>query len=156
MKQNEKRQQTIEILRHYKSRQQTIELLKADLRTLELMDGQTQLAVDYARPTSGKTNKVISPTENAAIQLEEKRCQLLRQIALLKNQNDKVDMALSRLGQSHQTLLKMRYIDNCRWNEIYKSLNYSEEYIRGKMQEIALDKMSQWLFPEMYTVPYEA
>ncbi len=51
MKQNEKRQQTIELLRHYKSRQQTIELMKADLHTLELMDGQTQLAVDYARPT---------------------------------------------------------------------------------------------------------
>ena len=42
MKQNEKRQQTIELLRHYKSRQQSIELLQADLRTLELMDGQMQ------------------------------------------------------------------------------------------------------------------
>ena len=49
----------------------------------------------------------------------------------------------------------MRYIDNCRWHEIYKKLNYSEEYIRGKMQETALDKMSQWLFPEMYVVSSE-
>ncbi len=155
MKQNEKRQQTIELLRHYKSRQQSIELLQADLRTLELMDGQMQLAINYERPTGGKTNKVISPTENAAIHLEDKRCQLLRQMAILQNQNDKVDMALSRLDYPHQIVLKMRYIDNCRWHEIYKKLNYSEEYIRGKMQETALDKMSQWLFPEMYVVSSE-
>ena len=38
------------------------------------------------------------------------------------------------------------------WSEVYRLLNYSEEYIRGKMHDMALNMVTGYLFPEVHLI----
>ena len=153
MEQKERRKKVIGMLQNYKNNKVAIDMLKLDLQALERLDSyQCNMAVRYDQPAAGQTNRVISQTENEVIKLEQRRSEIHSQIALLQNQIDKIDMALGNMAYPYKQLLEQKYIEHKRWIDVYKTLNYSEEYVRTKINETALDMMAAYLFPEIYCV----
>lgn len=152
MNQKERRRKVIEMLSNYKSNKVAIDMLKLDLQALESLVISSNMAVSYDQPAAGRTNRVISPTENEVIKLEQQRSEINNQIMLLKNQIDKIDIAMSNMTYPYKRLLELKYVEHKRWIDVYKALNYSEEYIRGKIHEAALDMMVGYIFPEVHYV----
>lgn len=152
MDQQERRRKAIKMLREYKSNKSAIRTYNIDLQTLDALMINSNMAVTYDQPNGGQTNKVTSKTEDEVIKMEQQRAWISNQIALLQNQVDKVDIALGNLQYPYKTVLQLKYIEGRRWSEIYQRLNYSEEYIRTKINDRALDIMAGYLFPEIHYV----
>ena len=141
------RQKTIKMLSDYKSKKAAIKTYSLDLQMLDTLIINNNMAAAYDQPSGGQTHRVSSRVENEVIKMEQQRAWLNSQIALLNNQVAKVDAALENMEHPYKTLLRLKYIDGKRWGEVYRSLNYSEEYIRGKMNEMALNLAADYLFP---------
>lgn len=152
MEQKERRKKVIGMLLNYKSNKVAIDMLKLDLQALDALVVNSNMAVRYDQPAAGQTNRVISQTENEVIKLEQRRSEINSQIALLQNQVDKIEIALGNMTYPYKQLLEQKYIEHKRWIDVYKALNYSEEYVRTKINETALDMMAAYLFPEIYCV----
>lgn len=148
--QQERRCKAIKMLKDYKSNEAAIKTYNIDLQTLDALMINSNMAVTYDQPSGGQTNKVTSKVETEVIQIEQQRTWISSQIALLQNQVDKVDIALGNMEHPYKTLLQLKYIDGRRWSEVYRLLNYSEEYIRGKMHDRALYMVTGYLFPEVH------
>lgn len=151
-KEQERIKKTIKMLGSYKANQVAIQLMQMDFAALDSVIINSNAAVTYDQPSSGKTNKVTSRTEDDVIRLETKRNQLAQQITILQNQVDKIEVALNNMEHPYKTLLKLRYIENRRWSEVYRMLAYSEEYIRTKINGRALNMAAGYLFPEVHFV----
>ena len=152
MDQQERRRKAIKMLREYKSNKAAIMTYNIDLQTLDALMINSNMAVTYDQPSGGQTNKVGSKVESEVIKIEQQRAWINGQIALLQNQVDKVDIALNNMEHPYKTLLRLKYIEGKRWSEVYRLLNYSEEYIRGKMHDMALNMVTGYLFPEVHLV----
>ena len=152
MDQQERRRKAIKMLRDYKSNMAAIQTFRIDLQTLDALLINNNMAVTYDQPSGGQTNKVTSQVEDEVIKMEQQRAWINGQIALLQNQIDKVDVALGNMEHPYKTLLRLKYIEGQRWSEVYRLLNYSEEYIRGKMHDMALNMVTGYLFPEVHLI----
>lgn len=152
MDQQERRCKAIKMLRDYKSNMAAIQTFRIDLQTLDALMINNNMAVTYDQPSGGQTNKVNSKVEDEVIKMEQQRSWINGQITLLQNQVDKVDIALNNMEHPYKTLLRLKYIEGKRWSEVYRLLNYSEEYIRGKMHDMALNMVTGYLFPEVHLV----
>lgn len=152
MDQQERRRKVIKMLRDYKSNMAAIQTFHIDLQTLDALLINNNMAVTYDQPSGGQTNKVTSQVEDEVIKMEQQRAWINGQIALLQNQIDKVDVALGNMEHPYKTLLRLKYIEGKRWSEVYRLLNYSEEYIRGKMHDMALNMVTGYLFPEVHLI----
>lgn len=152
MDQQERRRKAIKMLRDYKSNMAAIQTFRIDLQTLDALLINNNMAVTYDQPSGGQTNKVTSQVEDEVIKMEQQRAWINGQIALLQNQIDKVDVALGNMEHPYKTLLRLKYIEGKRWSEVYRLLNYSEEYIRGKMHDMALNMVTGYLFPEVHLI----
>lgn len=152
MDQQERRRKVIKMLRDYKSNMAAIQTLHIDLQTLDALLINNNMAVTYDQLSGGQTNKVTSQVEDEVIKMEQQRAWINGQIALLQNQIDKVDVALGNMEHPYKTLLRLKYIEGKRWSEVYRLLNYSEEYIRGKMHDMALNMVTGYLFPEVHLI----
>ena len=82
--------------------------------------------------------------------MELRRCEIHSQFTLVEHQINKIDVALDNMTYPYRKLLELKYIEHKRWSEVYRALNYSEEYIRTKINEAALDMMVAYVFPEVY------
>lgn len=152
MNQKERRKKVIVMLSNYKSNKVAVDMLKLDLKTLESLVVNSNMAINYDQPAAGRTNHVTSKTENEVIKLEQRSKEINGQITLLQNQIDKIDIALNNMIYPYRKLLELKYIEHKRWNEVYRVLNYSEEYVRGKIHEVALDMMVGYIYPEVHYV----
>ena len=145
----ERRRKAAKMLSDYKSLKLAIKSYQIDLQTLAQVTAGSQMAMTYDQPSGGKTNKVTSTVEQEVVKLEQQRQWLNEQIAFLQNQVDKVDLALDSLDYTYKTLLTLKYLEGKRWIEVYRALNYSEEYIRTTLNRRALDQVARCLFPEV-------
>lgn len=150
MDQKERRQKAIRMLSNYKNNKVAIDMLKLDLQAVDALVRNSNMAVNYDQPAAGQTNRVISKTENEVLKMEQRRNEITGQITLLQNQINKIDIALDNMTYPYRKLLELKYIEHKRWSEVYRALNYSEEYIRTKINEAALDMMVAYVFPEVY------
>lgn len=150
MEQKERRQKVIRMLSNYKNNKVAIDMLKLDLQAVGALVRNSNMAVNYDQPAAGQTNRVISKTENEVLKMEQRRSEIHSQITLLQNQINKIDVALDNMTYPYRKLLELKYIEHKRWSEVYRALNYSEEYIRTKINEAALDMMVAYVFPEVY------
>ena len=139
MDQQERRRKAIKMLSNYKSNIAAIRTYNIDLQTLDALMINSNMAVTYDQPNGGQTNKVTSKVEAEVMQMEQQRAWISSQIVLLQNQVNKVDIALSNMEYPYKTLLQLKYIEGRRWTEVYQRLNYSEEYIRTRINDRALD-----------------
>ena len=152
MDQQERRRKAIKMLSNYKSNIAAIRTYNIDLQTLDALMINSNMAVTYDQPNGGQTNKVTSKVEAEVMQMEQHRAWISSQIVLLQNQVNKVDIALSNMEYPYKTLLQLKYIEGRRWTEVYQRLNYSEEYIRTRINDRALDIIAGYLFPEIHYV----
>lgn len=150
MEQKERRQKVIRMLSNYKNNKVAIDMLKLDLQAVDMLVLNSNMAVNYDQPAASQTNRVISKTENEVLKMEQRRSEISSQITLLQNQINKIDVALDNMTYPYRKLLELKYIEHKRWSEVYRALNYSEEYIRTKINEAALDMMVAYVFPEVY------
>ena len=150
MDQKERRQKVIRMLSNYKNNKVAIDMLKLDLQAVDALVRNSNMAVNYDQPAAGQTNRVISKIESEVLKMEQWRSEITGQITLLQNQINKIDIALDNMTYPYRKLLELKYIEHKRWSEVYRALNYSEEYIRTKINEAALDMMVAYVFPEVY------
>ena len=150
MDQKERRQKVIRMLSNYKNNKVAIDMLKLDLQAVDALVRNSNMAVNYDQPAAGQTNRVISKTESEVLKMEQRRNEITGQITLLQNQINKIDIALDNMTYPYRKLLELKYIEHKRWSEVYRALNYSEEYIRTKINEAALDMIVAYVFPEVY------
>ena len=150
MDQKERRQKVIRMLSNYKNNKVAIDMLKLDLQAVDALVRNSNMAVNYDQPAAGQTNRVISKIESEVLKMEQRRSEITGQITLLQNQINKIDIALDNMTYPYRKLLELKYIEHKRWSEVYRALNYSEEYIRTKINEAALDMMVAYVFPEVY------
>lgn len=148
MSQKENRQKVIWMMSNYKNSKVAIDMLKLDLQALESIVVGSNMVMGYDQVSAGQTNRMTSKTEQEAIRLEQRRKEINSQITLLQYQIDKIDIALSNMTEAHRKLLELKYIEHKRWSDVYRALHYSEEYIRGKVNKAALDRMVAFIFPE--------
>lgn len=154
MDQKERQKKVVEMLSNYKSSKVAVAMLLLDLQTLESLAAGSDMAVEYDQVTVGQTNHVISKTEQAVIKLEQQRKEIHTQIMLLQNQIAKIEMALSNMTYPYKRLLELKYIEHKRWIDVYKALNYSEEYVRTKINKAALDMIAGYMFPEALEIDF--
>ena len=150
MDQKERRQKVIRMLSNYKNNKVAIDMLKLDLQAVDALVMNSNMAVNYDQPAAGQTNRVISKIESEVLKMEQRRNEINSQITLLQNQINKIDIALDNMTYPYRKLLELKYIEHKRWSEVYRALNYSEEYIRTKINEAALDMIVAYVFPEVY------
>lgn len=142
------RRKAIGMLLSYKDNQAMIKVLEADLRSLDGMIN-SNMAVSYDQPSSGKTYKITSVVENEVISIEEKREALHNELAVLRNSIERIDIALGNMPIAQRTLLKLKYIDKLMWKQLVQYIPYSEEYIRKELKESAINILTGYLFPEL-------
>ena len=71
----------VAMLRGYRENEVCIRMLEADLQALERLNSYNgNMAVSYDQPSSGVTNKVISPVETELLQKERQREQPRAQV----------------------------------------------------------------------------
>ncbi len=117
----------VAMLRGYRENEVCIRMLEADLQALERLNSYNgNMAVSYDQPSSGATNKVISPVETELLQKERQREQLQKALARRKTQKQRIDLALENMPYAQQMLLRLHYIENMPWLEVDDAVNYAE------------------------------
>lgn len=143
----------VAMLRGYRENEVCIRMLEADLQALERLNSyQCNMAVSYDQPSSGATNKVISPVETELLQKERQREQLQKALARRKTQKQRIDLALENMPYAQQMLLRLHYIENMPWIEVADAVNYAEYYVKKELKEKAVLTLTYYLYPELNCV----
>lgn len=143
----------VSMLRGYRENEVCICMLEADLQALERLNSyQCNMVVSYDQPSSGATNKVISPVETELLQKERQREQLQKALARRKAQKQRIDLALENMPYTQRILLQMKYIDNAPWSEVAATVNHAEYYVKKELKEKALARLTYYVFPELSLV----
>lgn len=144
----EYRRKAMAMLGSYRDNQVQIKVLEADLEAVSLMIN-TNMAVSYDQPSGGRTYKITSVVENEVIDRDSKRQALSNEITRLRNQIQRVDIALGNMPLAQRTLLKLKFIDKLYWKQVCQHIAYSEDYIRKELKESAIDMLTGYLFPQL-------
>lgn len=143
----------VAMLRGYRENEVCICMLEADLQALERLNSYNgNMAVSYDQPSSGVTNKVISPVETELLQKERQREQLQKALARRKAQKQRIDLALENMPYAQQMLLRLHYIENMPWIEVADAVNYAEYYVKKELKEKAVLTLTYYLYPELNCV----
>ena len=143
----------VAMLRGYRENEVCIRMLEADLQELERLNSYNgNMAVSYDQPSSGATNKVISPVETELLQKERQREQLQKALARRKTQKQRIDLALENMPYAQQMLLRLHYIENMPWIEVADAVNYAEYYVKKELKEKAVLTLTYYLYPELNCV----
>lgn len=144
------KEEAIALLGGYHKRETQIKLLEAEYQAMEQLTPGVS-AVNY-KQIGAHTNKIASPVEGAVQQAEKLPDDLDRirkRIAWLKLQNQKVDVVLSAMTEPYRSLIQLRYMDMKPWALVYpKCSGYSEEYVRGILNDKALTMFVSVYYPE--------
>ncbi len=141
------KEEAIALLGEYHKREAQIRLLEVEYQAMEqLMPGVRAVSYDQV---SAHTNKIVSPVENQVLRLPDDLDRIRRQIVLLKLQNKKIDVVLSAMTEPYRSLIQLRYMDMQPWTLVYpKCSGYSEEYVRGELNDKALNMFVSIYYPE--------
>ena len=72
-----------------------------------------------------------------------------KRIVWLKLQNQKIDVVLYAMTEPYRSLIQLRYMDMQPWTLVYlKCSGYSEEYVRGELNDKALNVFVSIYYPE--------
>ena len=141
------KEDAIALLGEYHKREAQVRLLEVEYRAMEQLTPGVR-AVSYDQ-VSAHTNKIVSPVENQVLRLPDDLDRIRRRIVLLKLQNQKIDVVLSAMTEPYRSLIQLRYIDMQPWTLVYpKCSGYSEEYVRGELNDKALNMFVSVYYPE--------
>ena len=144
------KEEAIALLREYHKREAQIRLLEVEYQAMEQLTPGVR-AVSYDQ-VSAHTNRISSPVEGAVQQAEklpDDLDRIRRRIVWLKLQNQKIDVVLSAMTEPYRSLIQLRYIDMQPWTLVYpKCSGYSEEYVRGELNDKALNMFVSVYYPE--------
>lgn len=131
----------IEKLSNYK-------ILKAEIKDIELnieelREDISVPAISYEERPS-PTNKFNSAVENDAIRLAEKTTELEKEKRHKEREIERIDNALSVLDEKEKKILKLKHIENYKWDTVTYTMDRS--YSNCKLIEAnALSKISRFL-----------
>lgn len=123
---NEKR--TEWLLRNYKIFRSLVESMEDEVRQLEgygIIREDGVKAIRYDILAMGSSNKVSSPSENAALKNLRRIEYLKCQINMAKTNLNSIDRVIDSLGSIEKEILKSRYIENLSWKEVSLKTNFS-------------------------------
>ena len=144
------KEEAIALLREYHKREAQIRLLEVEYQAMEQLTPDVS-AVSYDQ-VSAHTNKIVSPVEGAvqrAEKLPDDLARIRKRIVWLKLQNQKIDVVLSAMTEPYRSLIQLRYMDMQPWTLVYpKCSGYSEEYVRGELNDKALNMFVSIYYPE--------
>lgn len=138
-KKPEKLKQIEEWLRSYHRIKKEIELDQAFLMD-EPLSG-----ISYEGISTGKTNKVVSPTEVKVMMRLKRQERLNTNKELIAN----LDGGMSLLSAEDRQIIECYYIEGYSWINITQQVNLSESHARRKRNE-ALAVMQEYIFLEKY------
>lgn len=146
----EYKKKALVLLGEYHKREAQIKLLEVEYQAMEqLMPGVSAVSYDQV---SAHTNKISSPVEGAVQRIEqlpENLAKIRKQIVWMQTQNQKVDVVLSAMTEPYRSLIQLRYMDMQPWTLVYpKCSGYSEEYVRGELNDKALNMFVSVYYPE--------
>lgn len=144
------KEEAIALLREYHKREAQIRLLEVEYQAMEQLTPGVR-AVSYDQ-VGAHTNKISSPVEGAvqrAEKLPDDLARIRKRIVWLKLQNQKIDVVLYAMTEPYRSLIQLRYIDMQPWMLVYpKCSGYSEEYVRGELNDKALNMFVSIYYPE--------
>lgn len=143
MDKKEYREKAAELLRGYKQRHVAARMIDLDIETLKNMPDTSAHAIDYSKPKSGKTNKIVSSVESIVLDGERREAKILElQNKLIRVNiiNQEIDMILASMTEDYSKILKLRYIKGLTWVQVSFWLDYSDSYIRKDLNRAALDE----------------
>lgn len=144
------KRKAVAMLRGYRENEVYIRMVEADLQALEQMENYNcNMAVSYDQPSSGVTNKVISPVETELLQKEQKREKLEKILLQRRTRKKRIDMALENMPYTQQMLLRLHYIEDVPWIEVADAVNYAEYYVKKELKERAILTLTYYLYPEL-------
>lgn len=141
------KEEAIALLGEYHKREAQIRLLEVEYQAMEqLTPGVSAVSYDQV---SAHTNKIVSPVENQVLRPPDDLDRIRKRIVWLKLQNQKIDVVLSAMTEPYRSLIQLRYIDMQPWMLVYpKCSGYSEEYVRGELNDKALNMFVSIYYPE--------
>lgn len=144
------KEEAIALLGEYHKREAQIRLLEVEYQAMEQLTPGVR-AVSYDQ-VNAHTNKIASPVEGAvqrAEKLPDDLARIRKRIVWLKLQNQKIDVVLSAMTEPYRSLIQLRYMDMQPWTLVYpKCSGYSEEYVRGELNDKALNMFVSIYYPE--------
>ena len=144
------KEEAIALLGEYHKREAQIRLLEVEYQAMEQLTPGVR-AVSYDQ-VSAHSNKISTQVEGA-VQREEKMtddlARIRKRIVWLKLQNQKIDVVLYAMTEPYRSLIQLRYMDMQPWMLVYpKCSGYSEEYVRGELNDKALNMFVSVYYPE--------
>lgn len=144
------KEEAIALLGEYHKREAQVRLLEVEYQAMEqLTPGVSAVSYDQV---NAHTNKIVSPVEGAvqrAEKLPDDLDRIRKRIVWLKLQNQKIDVVLSAMTEPYRSLIQLRYMDMQPWTLVYpKCSGYSEEYVRGELNDKALNMFVSVYYPE--------
>lgn len=144
------KEEAIALLGEYHKREAQVRLLEVEYQAMEqLTPGVSAVSYDQV---NAHTNKIVSPVEGAvqrAEKLPDDLDRIRKRIVWLKLQNQKIDVVLSAMTEPYRSLIQLRYMDMQPWTLVYpKCSGYSEEYVRGELNDKALNMFVSIYYPE--------
>lgn len=144
------KEEAIALLGEYHKREAQIRLLEVEYQAMEQLTPCVS-AVSYDQ-VGAHTNKISSPVEGAvqrAEKLPDDLTRIRKRIVWLRLQNQKIDVVLSAMTEPYRSLIQLRYMDMQPWTLVYpKCSGYSEEYVRGELNDKALGMFVSVYYPE--------
>lgn len=146
------KRKAIGMLLRYNDNNIQIEMLQSKIKEASRRTDIENLAVKYDQPSGGITNKVASSVEASLIRKEQEIALLENELARIEGEVERINIALANMPYAQRTLLKMKYIDRCYWQEVADAINYDVYYTKKELKHKALSMFVGYLFPEIYMV----
>ncbi|MGL5676831.1 MAG: hypothetical protein ACRDDX_10490 [Cellulosilyticaceae bacterium] len=105
-------------------------------------DPYAGMSINYNSITPGSpTNKVSNRMEEALIKSDED----LWQISNASGELEELDIALEALGEVQEKIIRLKYIENKKWDVVADTIGYSESQAKKICKE-ALKRMADILY----------
>lgn len=111
-------------LQRYKVLKAEVKNLELDIEELHEVENLGPGAISYEERT-GVTNKITSMTENQAIAIADKHAQLEKEKRAKIRDIERIENALSILGEKERQVLELKHINNARWDTVTYKLDRS-------------------------------
>lgn len=135
-------ERTVEYLENYKPLQASIENMEKEIEELDYFAAKG-ICLEY----TGRNGYKTSLTEDAAINIMERKEQLRRAIRRTKHNLDKIDRGLETLNEVEKYIIVARYFEGQQWWTIAYRLKYSERWCK-ELRRRAVKRISISLFGE--------
>jgi DNA-directed RNA polymerase specialized sigma subunit len=133
----------IKKLQRYKVLKAEIKDIELDLEELHEIENIGPSGISYEEK-SGPTHRFNSQTENEAVNIADKSQRLENLKRAKEREIERIDNALSVLGDKEREVIELKHIKGCRWDTVTYKLDKSYPHCK-RIEEEALKMLEPFL-----------